>query len=134
MRHVNPKIQDIIETLHGALTALGARDVAWRPVENWDSYNIRFIVMNLNSKGQQYSAAFGISRRTLEDPIFANARNWDGFKWNLVRAVVNKVIEDVGPATADQIRYMADPRVAISNADGEAWSAVGVVRIDEALR
>jgi hypothetical protein len=107
MRHSDPYIQELVEQLQGALRMFTDRRIVWNvrdmPGGGW---RVRFVI--INTRHDNYSVAFVVSRRAVYDIQLHGLQFWDSLKWNIIRSCVWKVIEDSKPVAEQDVEYMAE--------------------------
>lgn len=99
MRHHEPRVQEVIEHVQGALRVLGDGKIVWSVREEWRGYAVRL-------RMKTYSAGFEISRIALEDPVFKVAKNWESLKWQITYGVLRKMIDDSKPVEAKDVEFI----------------------------
>jgi len=101
MTHADPRIQDLVEILQGALKAFGACNVVWYvETDVYGSYTVKGIWWSPSTP--PYAMTIPVSPRALESP------SWEEIiKHSIVRAALLNVIKTSKPALADEVAYMA---------------------------
>lgn len=97
MTHKDPRIQELIELLHGALRSLCDRKIEY-DVREFGSYHV--IVVLIGDERYQ--------EMTISDEILHNFRWWDDAKRNIVRSfMINWFEKTPAPVRPDDITYIA---------------------------
>jgi len=114
MRHSEPKIQELIEQLQGALDTLSCHQVrwVWMVDEVFDAYRIRGSAFWLSSKKLSFAdppiepkwlhLTFAVNFRTLQE------KYWDNFKHNLVQQYVLSIIKGAESASEHEVTYFTE--------------------------
>lgn len=105
MRYYEPRIQELIEELQGALRMFTREPVFWLVLERIDHFTIECDI--LYAANAMHKLEYSVSRRVLEDPYWPNMRR------QIVRACILKLVDDAKPAASADVQFIADPRQAV---------------------
>jgi hypothetical protein len=107
MIHVDAKIQDVVETLHGMLRSLCTAPIAYDVTEDVTSYKIR---AEVHDEASSRFIELTISRSGLHTPY------WETAKYNIVRScVINWLEKCAAPVDSRDIVYKLHPACALVN-------------------
>jgi len=114
MKHAEPKIQELVEQLQGALDTLSCHQVRWmwRVDETLSgTYHISGTAVWLKSpsfvdppidESRRLYFTFAVNLRSLHE------KYWDDLKYNLVQQCVLCIIKNAKPASEHEVTYFTE--------------------------